>query len=311
MRGAVAGFCAAFAMAFWFLIVDAAAGMPFRTPAFLASALLGLPELTMDLRGIIMFTLLHFGVFMGVGMAVSWILSRVETAPNVLLGLVVGFLMFDLVFYLSVTVTGVDVIQQLGWPEVLVGNLIAGVTLLGMLHLTGATPPIMWWDYLAEHRIVREGIVSGLIGAAAVAFWFLLFDLARAEPFFTPGALGSALFLGVTTTDDVVVNFGTVAGYTMVHLAAFVITGLVAAAVMTHGERIPSLVFGAGMLFVTFEAFFMGFIALIAEFLLGAMAWWTIAIGNLLATVAMGWYLWQRHPKLRAALADQPLDKTE
>jgi hypothetical protein len=298
-------------MAFWFLVVDAAAGIPFRTPAFLASALLGLPEVTMGLGGIVMFTLLHFGIFMAVGMAVSWLLSKVETAPNVLLGLVVGFLMFDLVFYLSVTVTGVDVIDQLGWPEVLVGNLVAGVTLLGMLHLTGATPPITWWEYLAEHRIVREGIVSGLIGAGAVAFWFLLFDLMRAEPFFTPGALGSALFLGVASTDEVVVNMGTVAGYTAVHLAAFVATGLVAAAVMTHGEKIPSLVFGAGMLFVAFEAFFMGFIALVAEFLLGAMAWWTIAIGNLLATAAMGWYLWRKHPKLRAALAEHPLDKTD
>lgn len=310
-RGAVAGFVAAFAMAFWFLIVDAAAGVPFRTPAFLASALLGRPELSMELGGIIMFTLIHFGVFMAVGVAVSWLLRRVETAPNVLLGLVVGFLMFDLVFYLSVTVTGVDVIEQLGWPEVLAGNLIAGVCLLGMLHLTGATPPIMWWDYLAEHRIVREGIVSGLIGAAVVAFWFLLFDLLRVQPFFTPGALGSALFLGATSTDAVVVNAGTVIGYTLVHLGAFIATGLIAAAVMTHGEKVPSLLFGAGMLFVAFEAFFMGFIALVAEFLLGALAWWTILIGNMLATLAMGWYLWQKHPKVRAALADHPLDKTD
>lgn len=310
-RGAVAGFVAAFAMAFWFLIVDAAAGVPFRTPAFLASALLGRPELSMELGGIIMFTLIHFGVFMAVGMGVSWLLRRVETAPNVLLGLVVGFLMFDLVFYLSVTVTGVDVIEQLGWPEVLAGNLIAGVCLLGMLHLTGATPPIMWWDYLAEHRIVREGIVSGLIGAAVVAFWFLLFDLLRVQPFFTPGALGSALFLGATSSDAVVVNAGTVIGYTLVHLGAFIVTGLIAAAVMTHGEKVPSLLFGAGMLFVAFEAFFMGFIALVAEFLLGALAWWTILIGNLLATLAMGWYLWRKHPKVRAALADHPLDKTD
>jgi hypothetical protein len=310
-RGAVAGFVAAFAMAFWFLIVDAAAGVPFRTPAFLASALLGRPELSMELGGIIMFTLIHFGVFMAVGMGVSWLLRRVETAPNVLLGLVVGFLMFDLVFYLSVTVTGVDVIEQLGWPEVLAGNLIAGVCLLGMLHLTGATPPIMWWDYLAEHRIVREGIVSGLIGAAVVAFWFLLFDLLRVQPFFTPGALGSALFLGATSNDAVVINAGTVIGYTLVHLGAFIVTGLIAAAVMTHGEKVPSLLFGAGMLFVAFEAFFMGFIALVAEFLLGALAWWTILIGNMLATLAMGWYLWQKHPKVRAALADHPLDKTD
>jgi hypothetical protein len=243
-------------------------------------------------------------------MGVSWLIGRMHTAPNVLLGLVLGFFLFDLVFYLSVTVTGVDVIEQLGWPEVLVGNVVAGVTLLGFLHVTGATPPIAWWVYLAENRIVREGMVSGLIGAGVVAFWFLLFDLVAGRPFFTPGALGSALFLGVTDTADVTINLGTVVGYTVVHLTAFVFAGLIAAAVMTQGEETPSLVFGAGLLFVAFEALFMGLIAMVAEFLLGALAWWTIAVGNLLATLAMGWYLWQKHPKLRAALAENPLDKT-
>lgn len=309
-RGAIAGFLAAFVMAFWFLVVDAAAGTPFRTPAFLASALLGMEEMVLEPRGIIMFTLIHFGLFILVGMGVSWLMSKVDTGPNVLLGLVLGFLLFDLVFYMSVSVTGVDVIQELGWPEVLVGNLFAGVTLFGFLHLAGATPPISWWVYLSEHRIIREGIYSGLIGAAVVAFWFLLFDLVQGRPFFTPGALGSALFLGVSDGADVVVNAGTVIGYTMVHLAAFVVTGFLAAAVMTHGEKMPSLVFGGGLLFVAFEAFFMGFIALVAEFLLGALAWWTIAIGNLLATAAMGWWLWTKHPKLRAMLAENPLDKT-
>lgn len=309
-RGAVAGFAAAFAMAFWFLVVDAAAGQPFRTPAFLASALLGRQEVALEVSGILMFTLIHFGAFILVGMGVSWLIKRIQTGPNVLLGLVLGFFLFDLVFYLSVTVTGVDVVQSLGWPEVLVGNLIAGVTLFGVLHATGATPPIFWWIALAEHRIVREGIVSGLVGAGVVAFWFLLFDLVAGRPFFTPGALGSALFLGVTNVSDVVVNVGTVVGYTAFHLAAFVLTGLIAAAVMTQGEETPSIVFGGALLFVTFEAFFMGFIALVAEFLLGALAWWTIAIGNLLATGAMGWYLWEKHPKLQVALADHPLDKT-
>ena len=310
-RGAVAGFVGAFAMAFWFLIVDGTAGEPFRTPAFLASALLGLEEVVTSPANIVMFTLVHFAVFMLVGMGVSWVLRKVQTAPSVLLGLVLGFLMFDLVFYLSVSVTGVDVIEQLGWPEVLAGNVFAGVSILGVLHLTGATPPIFWWDYLAEHRIVREGLTAGAIGAGVVAVWFLIFDMARAQPFFTPGALGSALFLGTSSVESVVINAGTVGGYTVIHFLVFVGVGLIAAAVMTHGEEMPSLVVGGGLLFVAFEAFFMGFTALVAEFLLGALGWWTIAGGNLVATVAMGWYLWEAHPKLRAALADHPLDKTD
>ena len=47
----------------------------------------------------------------------------------------------------------------------------------------------------------------------------------------------------------------------------------------------------------------MGFIALVAEFLLGALAWWTIAIGNLLATAAMGWWLsLGRAPRMKTIL---------
>jgi hypothetical protein len=64
------------------------------------------------------------------------------------------------------------------------------------------------------------------------------------------------------------------------------------------------------MLFVAFEAFFMGLMALSAEFLLSTLAWWAIVTGNVLATLAMGSYLWVKHPRLREALAAHPMDKT-
>ena len=50
----------------------------------------------------------------------------------------------------------------------------------------------------AERSILREGIVAGLIGAAVVAVWFLVFDIIRGQPFLTPGLLGAAVFQGVT-----------------------------------------------------------------------------------------------------------------
>jgi len=33
-------------------------------------------------------------------------------------------------------------------------------------------------------------------------------------------------------------------------------------------------------------------------------------VGNVLATVTMGAYLWHKHPKLREVLAANPMDKT-
>jgi len=61
------------------------------------------------------------------------------------------------------------------------------------------------------------------------------------------------------------------------------------------------LIIGAVMLFVAFEAFFMGLLALSAEFLLSTLAWWSIMGGNMFATMSMGFYLWVKHPKLRQA----------
>ena len=52
---------------------------------------------------------------------------------------------------------------------------------------------------MASHsRYFREGVIAGLIGAALVAVWFLIYDAARGRPFRTPALLGAATFEGVT-----------------------------------------------------------------------------------------------------------------
>ena len=310
-RGVVAGIVGATTMALWFLLVDSSQGAPFRTPNFLAGSLLGIEYLQMGWGPTVLYTLIHYAMFVGVGVGVSWVLVKVETASPLLLGLVLGFLLFDVVFYGSVAVAGVDVVQELGWPEVLTGNLLAGLTVLYALHVSGATRPITWWETIRSNSVVREGIITGLIGAGVVAGWFLLFDILRGRPFFTPGALGSALFLGASTVDAVSVNAATVIGYSVLHIVAFAVMGFFAAAIVTAAENAPPLILGAVMVFAVFEAFFMGLLAMVAEFLLGDVAWWAIAVGNVLAAVVMGWYLWERHPKLRAVLASNPLDRTD
>jgi hypothetical protein len=310
-RGVVAGIVAASVMAVWFLIVDSSQGQPFRTPNFLAGTVLGVDGLEMGFGPIVLYTAIHYATWIGVGLAAAWVLQHVETASPILLGVVLGFLLFDIVFYGGVALAGVNIVQQLGWPEVLAGNLLAGMSLMAILHWSGETRKVTWWEAVGENKVVREGIICGLIGAGVVAAWFLIFDLLRGRPFFTPGALGSALFLGASSVETVTVNAGTVIGYTIMHLLAFVVTGFLAAAIVTAADETPPLILGAVMFFAAFEALFMGLLAMVAEFLLGSLAWWTIAVGNVLAAVVMGWYLWIHHPKLRAALAMDPLDRTD
>lgn len=310
-RGATAGAVGATVMALWFLVVDSSEGAPFRTPNFLAGSLLGMEGLEMGFGPIILYTLVHYALWIGVGLAAAWVLSHIETASPILIGLVLGFLLFDLVFYGSVAVAGVNVVRALGWPEVLAGNLLAGISLVAILHWSGPTRKITWWETLGANKVFREGMVCGLIGAVVVAGWFLAFDLLRGQPFFTPAALGSALFLGADTAAEVRVEAATVIGYTLLHVLAFALTGLLAAAIVTAADETPPLIIGAVMFFAIFEAFFMGLLAMVAEFLLGSLAWWSIAVGNVMAAVGMGWYLWEKHPKLRAALSGNPLENDD
>ena len=265
LRGVVAGVIGATALAFWFLVIDGSQGEPFRTPGFLGGAILGTDALEAGYGPVILFTLVHYVTFICVGLGVAWALSKIHTTPNIFLGLALGFGLFDMVFYTSVAVTGIDVIGEFGWPAVLVGNLIGGVSLMSFLHYTGAAPPISWWIILGQNRVFKEGLVAGLVGAGTIALWFFIVDMGRGQPFFTPGALGSALFLGSSDPTGVDVAFATVAGYSILHIGAFVATGFIAAAIVGYAEDTPPLIIGAVMLFAAFEAFFMGLMALSAE----------------------------------------------
>lgn len=311
-RGAVAGILGATAIALWFLVIDAVRGQILYTPAFLAAAIFGLESPDQVGPGLILgYTLLHYAVFVGLGIAIAWLLGRLDTAPNFLLGVVAGFLLFDLTFYIGVIVRGANVVNELGWPEVLIGNLFAGVVLMAYLHFTSPTPGVTWWEVLKRHRIYREGMVAGLIGASVVALWFLIFDLLVRRIFFTPAAVGSALFYGARSAAEVQITAATVVGYTFIHVAAFLLIGIVAAAVLNEAEEEPPLILGLVLLFVTFETLFIGLVAIFADWILDNIAWWSILVGNLLAAMAMGVFLWREHPRLRMQLREHGMELEE
>jgi len=156
-------------------------------------------------------------------------------------------------------------------------------------------------------RIVREGFIAGLIGASAVAVWFLVVDLIAGRAFFTPAMLGDALFWGVRDPANVRVAFPTVVGYTMFHMLAFVLVGMVGAVLAFAVEAFPPTLFIVVVGFCVFEFGFYLVVATLARPLLGALAWWSVAIGNGIAAFGMGFYLWKAHPNLQRALKEHPL----
>ena len=150
---------------------------------------------------------------------------------------------------------------------------------------------------LSRHP-VRDGVVAGLLGAASVAAWFFILDVTAGRPFFTPAVLGSAVVQllgggpgGLGLVMHVLI-------YTILHVAAFVALGLVAALASNavELERRPRGVAGFLALFAILEAAYLvavGFVA--ASELFGAYAWWQFGIANLIAALLMGRYIWRSH----------------
>ena len=243
--------------------------------------------------------------------AVAKLLDTLRTAPNTLYGFVLGFILFDITFYVGMGRTDGNVAAALGWPEVLGGNLLAGIVVMGILRVLAPVHYSGWWQSLTESRVIREGVIAGLLGGAVVALWFLLLDTIAGRPLYTPAALGSALFLGVPDPSQVRLEAASIIGYSVVHFATFVASGLVAAAILTQAERRPNMLLFGGMLFVVFVAFLMAALALFAEWVIGSLAWWNVALGNLLATVAMGVFLLRAHPSISMAMGQRALSGEE
>lgn len=148
-------------------------------------------------------------------------------------------------------------------------------------------------------ELISRGFITGLIGAAAVALWFLFIDFSDGHPFRTPAALGSALLFGITGVEMMKVTFGVVAAYTLVHVVAFVAAGIGFVWIADQVERSSSLVLLTIPAAIALEAVVVTGLAMSGEWVLGTLGVWSVLFANLFAVLAMGGYIWATHPKLR------------
>src|SRR5208282_1796519 len=155
--GAVAGIIGAVVVAVWFLIFDVIRGH--------ALALLALE-----------YSILHFGAFITFGIAGGLLLEACETESSLLFSLAIFFVAFEVFFIAVVLFLGPNVMAELTWWGIIVGNLLA----------TGAMLSYFLWRHpaLARHllggwiAVAREGMTAGLVGGIVVAIWFMAYDLA-------------------------------------------------------------------------------------------------------------------------------------
>ena len=150
-----------------------------------------------------------------------------------------------------------------------------------------------------RRRSVREGLISGALGGATIALWFLILDVLQHRPLYTPSLLGSAIFRpGLTSGGNPPLSLAMASLFTGIHFLVFGLIGCLASWLLAKAERNPNLGFGLILLFVVFDACFAAFATIFAEPVLKALTWPAILVANFLAATAMAIYFWKRHPKL-------------
>ncbi|MFQ5679700.1 MAG: hypothetical protein ACE5HP_09610 [Gemmatimonadota bacterium] len=305
-NGMLAGLLAGTVLVVLFYFYDLGRGEALRTPAYLLGALLD-RELSPTVGVIAVYTVLHYLVWALLGvLAVA--LIRCGVPPNPLIGAAYGLFACSVLFYGGLIITGPEgVLRAPAWPAVFFGNALAGLTIFATLHAASSEPGITGFlSFLEAHPVTRHGLVAGLLGAVVVATWFLVIDTLLRDPLFTPAALGTVLFRGGGPA-NVAITPGTVFGYSLVHFAAFVLFGMMLSGLTEGVERHPPLIFGLLILFVVFEVFFVALVAILGRWVLQALAWWSVMVGNLLAAAAMGTYMWKVHPALSGRLKSSVL----
>ena len=307
-HGLTAGLAAAASFAIWFLLVDVVQAQPLATPAYMSGLLFSFTTALPASARLLAFTAVHFLSFAIVGVIVAVLLERWQLKPRVTIGIALGFLLFDLAFYGSMLLFGVDIVRALGWPQVLTGNVLAGLVLMAILKAKSGQRVFTVRETLARKHTLRRGLVAGVIGATVVGAWFFVLDALAGRIFYMPAALGSAVFFGASHPDDVVISAGVVIGYTLVHVAGFVLAGLAAAWLMEEASQYPPFLIGLVLLFVTLEVLSMGLLTALASWLFETVPSWSPIVANLLAAAAMVGYLWRQHPGM-AGRMNRPLEE--
>ena len=243
------------------------------------------------------YTVIHIAAFLVVGLVAAALIVAAEREPGLVIALVVFFAGFEVFVIALVTMHGPALMAAVSWWAILAGNLLATAVMLAYFFFRHAA---LGQTLLGPWTLVaREGVIAGLIGAAIVAVWFLIYDTVAGRPLYTPALLGAALLKGLRDPAALHISAAVILGYTVLHTAAFVIFGLLAGVLIAATEREPALLLAVFVLFTCFEVFFFGLVTVTDEALVKSLGWWTIFVANILAATGMLAYFRARHRGLR------------
>ncbi len=305
--GLVAGLLGAVTVSAWFFVVDMLRGRPFETPALLAAVLLhgvsgnDVPSIGWSL--VVQYTALHLASFLAFGVVAAALIVAAEREHGLVIALGIFFAAFEVFLVALVVLHGPALLAAVSWWSILAGNLLATGVMLAYFFLRHRA---LGYALLGPWTaVVREGVVGGVIGAAVVALWFIVYDTATGRPLYTPALLGALLLQGLHDPSTLHVGAPLVLAYSVLHGTAFVLFGVLAAVLLAQTEREPMLLLGLFVLFTVFEVFFFALVMVVDAEVVQSLGWWTILVGNVLATIAMLGYFLSHHPDLMRRLSER------
>jgi hypothetical protein len=301
VHGAIGGAVAGAVVAAWLLGVDIALGEPFYTAGRLSAAVLGHEFNVPWPSYVLLFTQLHFGVFILLGLAAVWFMKSVDAAPGLIPGLVFGIGVLNVSHYAGLMVTGTNLLTIVPVVHVSIANLLGGLLMMGYLRRVSRVESVFGEKLIKWIPTLYEGLLTGLCGAIAVAFWFFFLDLQAGAPFRTPATLGSALLLGAANPGEVDVRISVILAYSFLHLVVFCVVGITFAWFANRLQSRSGFWMPTIRVLVLLEVLFLGTVYLRSPWLTEIFGWGVILVGNLLAVGAMGLWIWMKHPKLRKA----------
>jgi len=148
--------------------------------------------------------------------------------------------------------------------------------------------------------VVSEGVLAGVIAASAVAVVLLLVDVLSGQALQTPTKLGGMLLTVMGSSEVTSGDMATpLALYTLFHFVVFMIAGVLAAAAVQVTVKQPTAILLFVILFFAFEVVFTGFVAYLDVASIESITPYQVAIGNVVASIAMVLFFRARHPALR------------
>jgi hypothetical protein len=145
-------------------------------------------------------------------------------------------------------------------------------------------------------EVLQDGLLSGLAGYALISIYFAVSNVVAGLPaLHTIDALGTALFGGA--------NPGRMIAYNGLHLAVFIVLGVIAAVLIREVELHPA--FWYVLLFVGIAGFIFSYVVMtvVARQIAGLDAY-SVVVGNLVAAVGVALVLLWRHPKMVRAVRE-------